>query len=182
MELNVPPRRYKSTCSIYILSPSSLINIPFSKLIKSNVQLFILTEILRDEMLNLITNQHKVQKSKWVRSGNTTITHRRPTHGTVRKIHRTITITRNQEEKVKQPVLTLFPIKMIAKLEKAQSKLAPEIRLLISQCPAGSTIDLVRQFAFDIRMFSSLDNEHSKFECAVCIKLDSVYSNVPLTR
>ena len=48
---------------------------------------------------------------------------------------------------------------MIAKLERTQSKLALEIRLLISQCPTGSTIDLVRQYAFDIGMLSSLDNQ-----------------------
>ena len=41
--------------ALYILSPPSLINIPFSKLIKSSEQMFILNEILSDEMLNLIT-------------------------------------------------------------------------------------------------------------------------------
>ena len=37
-----------------------------------------------------------LQKSKWVWSGNTTITHCRPTHGTMRKCHRTLTVTRHQ--------------------------------------------------------------------------------------
>ena len=37
-------------------------------------------------------------KSKWVWYGNTTITHCRPTHGTVRKSHRTFTVTRYPQD------------------------------------------------------------------------------------
>ena len=39
-----------------------------------------------------------LKKGKWVWSGNTTITHCRSTNGTVRKSHRTLTLTRHQED------------------------------------------------------------------------------------
>ena len=51
----------------------------------------------------------------------TTITHCKPTHGTVRKGHGTITITRHQKDRQSKASNSLFPIKMIAKLEKTQS-------------------------------------------------------------
>ena len=43
----------------------------------------------------------KPGQSKWIRPGNNTITHCRPTHGTARKSHRTLTDTRYQEENSK---------------------------------------------------------------------------------
>ena len=43
------------------------------------------------------------------------------THGTVRKSHITITITRHQEDKQSKTTSSIFFIKMIAKLERTQS-------------------------------------------------------------
>ena len=45
-----------------------------------------------------------------------TDTHCRPTHGTVRKSHRTLTVSRHQED-TRKTASSLVPIKMIAKLE-----------------------------------------------------------------
>ena len=50
-----------------------------------------------------------------------TITHCRPPRGTVKMSY--ITITKYQEDKVKQTALSLFPIKVIAKLEKTHSNI-----------------------------------------------------------
>ena len=55
------------------------------------------------------------KNSKWVWSGNTTITNRKQTYGTTRKSH--TTITRHQEDKLSKVTSSLFPIQMIAKLE-----------------------------------------------------------------
>ena len=48
------------------------------------------------------------QNSKWVWSGNTTITNRRQPHGTARKSHSTI--TRHQEDKLSKTNSFVFPI------------------------------------------------------------------------
>ena len=56
-----------------------------------------------------------VKNSKWVWSGNTTITNRRQPRGIARK-SRSI-ITRHQEDKLSKATSCLFPIKMIAILE-----------------------------------------------------------------
>ena len=48
-----------------------------------------------------------------------TVTHCRPTHGTIRKSH--ITNTRHQEDKKSKATSSLFLIKMIAELERTQS-------------------------------------------------------------
>ena len=55
------------------------------------------------------------KNSKWVWSGNTTITNCRQPRGTVRKSRSTI--TRHQENKLSKAISSLFPIKMIAILE-----------------------------------------------------------------
>ena len=55
------------------------------------------------------------KKSKWVWSGNTTITNCRQPRGTARKSRSTI--TRHQEDKLSKAISSLFPIKMIAILE-----------------------------------------------------------------
>ena len=60
-------------------------------------------------------------KSKWVWLGNTTITQRRPIHGTTRKSHRTISVTRHQENKQSKATSSLFSMKTIAKLERTLS-------------------------------------------------------------
>ena len=71
-------------------------------------------------------------------SRNITITNCRQTHGTVRKSH--ITITRHQEDKQSKATSSLFPIKMIAKLEWTQSNAIKNIELL--QNPTmGATIN-----------------------------------------
>ena len=48
--------------------------------------------------------------------GNTTITHRRPTHGTAVKSHRTRNVTRH-EDRLSKATSSLFPITRIAKLD-----------------------------------------------------------------
>ena len=56
-----------------------------------------------------------IKNSKWVWSGNTTITNCRQPRGTARKSRSTI--TRHQEDKLSKAISSLFPIKMIAILE-----------------------------------------------------------------
>ena len=53
-----------------------------------------------------------IKNSKWVWSGNTTITNCRQPQGTARKSHSTI--TRHQGDKLSKATSSLFPIKMIA--------------------------------------------------------------------
>ena len=60
-------------------------------------------------------------KSKWVWSGNTTITHCRPTHGTVRKSHKIFTVTRQSKDNKSKATSSLFLVKIIAKQEMTQS-------------------------------------------------------------
>ena len=48
----------------------------------------------------------------------TKTTHYRPTHGTVRKSHRTLTVTRYQKNNQNKAISSLLFVKMIAKLEK----------------------------------------------------------------
>ena len=57
----------------------------------------------------------RTKNSKWVWSGNTTITNCRQPRGTTRKSRSTI--TRHQEDKLSKATSSLFPIKMIAILE-----------------------------------------------------------------
>ena len=68
------------------------------------------------------------QNSKWVWSGNTTITNRRQPPGTARKS--SSTITRHQEDKLSKATSSLFPIKMIAILEWTQSNVQQNIEQL----------------------------------------------------
>ena len=60
-------------------------------------------------------------RSKSVWSGNTTITHCRPTHGTERKSHRTFALIRHPKHYKSKATSSLFLTKMIAKLDKTQS-------------------------------------------------------------
>ena len=60
---------------------------------------------------------HYPQKKQSMWSENTTITNGRPTHDTVRKSHRTLTVTRHQEYSQSKETNSLFPIKMITKLD-----------------------------------------------------------------
>ena len=72
--------------------------------------------------------QYFMKKSKWVWSGNTTITNRRQPYSTVRKSRSTI--TRHQEDKLSKATRSLFPIKMIAILEWTQSNVQQNIEQL----------------------------------------------------
>ena len=58
---------------------------------------------------------------KWVWSGKTTITQCSPTHGTVRKNHRTFIVTINLSGNNSKTTIFLFLFKMIANLEWTQS-------------------------------------------------------------
>ena len=71
---------------------------------------------------------NKIKNSKWVWSGNTTITNRRQPRGTARKSRSTI--TRHQEDKWSKATSSLFPIKMIAILEWTQSNVQQNIEQL----------------------------------------------------
>ena len=65
-------------------------------------------------VLNILGRHFKKIVSEY-EQGNTTITNCRPTHGTTRKSHTIITI--HQEDKLSKATSSLFPIKMIAKIE-----------------------------------------------------------------
>ena len=79
-----------------------------------------------------------LKNSKWVWSGNTTITNRRQPRGTARKSRSTI--TRHQEDKLSKAISSLFPIKMIAILEWTHSNVQQNIEQL--QTPTmGVTIN-----------------------------------------
>ena len=67
-----------------------------------------------DQAVKIIT-MTLTKNSKWVWSGNTTITNCRQPRGTARKSRSTI--TRHQEDKLSKAISSLFPIKMIAILE-----------------------------------------------------------------
>ena len=60
----------------------------------------------------------KAIKSKWVWSGNTTITHYRPTYGTGWKNHSPHTVTRHTKDNKSKAASSLFLVKTIAKLER----------------------------------------------------------------
>ena len=86
-------------------------------------------------ILSLLTDN---KNSKWVWSGNTTITNRRQPRGTARKS--CSTITRHQEDKLSKATSPLFPIKMIAILEWTKSNVQQNIEQL--QTPTmGVTIN-----------------------------------------
>ena len=69
-----------------------------------------------------------IKNSKWVWSGNTTITNCSQTHVIVRKSH--TAITRHQEDIQSKATSSLFPIEMIAKLEWTQSNAQQNIEQL----------------------------------------------------
>ena len=70
----------------------------------------------------------KVKNSKWVWFGNTTIKNCKQAHGTARKSH-TVT-TRQQGDKLSKATRSIFPIKMIAKLEWTWSNAQQNIEQL----------------------------------------------------
>ena len=74
--------------------------------------------------LSDFTKYHMVQytlqsvpKSKSLGSGNTTIAHCRPTHGTARKNHKTFTVTIHLKDNKILATSSLFHVQIIAKLE-----------------------------------------------------------------
>ena len=69
----------------------------------------------------IYTKHTIITKIKWVWSGNTTITHCRPTHGPVRKRNRTLAATRHQED-IQRKASPLFSIKTTARPERTQIK------------------------------------------------------------
>ena len=80
----------------------------------------------------------ETKNSKWVWSGNTTITNRRQPCGTARKSRSTI--TRHHEDNLSKATSSLFPIKMIAILKRTQSNVQQNIEQL--QTPTmGVTIN-----------------------------------------
>ena len=80
----------------------------------------------------------KHKNNKWVWSGNTTITNCRQPCGTARKSRPTI--TRHQEDKPSIAISSLFPIKMIALLERTLSNVHQNVEQL--QTPTmGVTIN-----------------------------------------
>ena len=84
----------------------------------------------------IVSKEAKI--SKWVWSGNTTITNYRQPRGTARKSRSTI--TRHQEDKLNKATSALFPIKMIAIPEWTYSNVQQNIELL--QTPTmGVTIN-----------------------------------------
>ena len=64
------------------------------------------------ELGDLIASLWRFEKSKWVWSGNATITNGRQPHGTARKS--LSTITGRQEDKLSKAISSLFPIKIWA--------------------------------------------------------------------
>ena len=72
------------------------------------------TYLDQGELYQVLKGRAPVKNSKWVWSGNTTITNRRQPHGTKRKNHSTT--TRHQKDKLSKATSSLFPIKMIASL------------------------------------------------------------------
>ena len=64
---------------------------------------------------HMLGNRFKLKNSKWVWSGNTTITNRRQPNDTARKSRSTI--MRHQEDILSKATSSLFPIKIIAILE-----------------------------------------------------------------
>ena len=110
----------------------------FSNLLQKNEKGHVRNPGNRGWCLEATIGPQYLQKSKWVWSGNTTITNRRQPCGTARKSQSTI--TRHQEDKLSKATSSLFPIKMIAILERTQSNVQQNIEQL--QTPTmGVTIN-----------------------------------------
>ena len=68
-----------------------------------------------------------------------TITQHRPTQGTMRKSHRTFTVTRHPKDNKSKTASSLFLFKMIAKLERTQSNAQQNRDKHRTPRPSGST-------------------------------------------
>ena len=81
------------------------------------------------------TNHHE----KVSRLGNTTITQRRPTHGTVGKSHKTFKVTIHPLDNKSIATSSFFLFKMIAKLERTHSNAQQNKDNTAPPQPMGST-------------------------------------------
>ena len=93
---------------------------------KSTLNKCIFFQLLSCITHSMIYMYSNITNSKWVWSGNTTITNWRQTRGTARKSH--TAITRHQEDKLSKATSSLFPIKMIARLEMEKSNAQQNIK------------------------------------------------------
>ena len=96
--------------SHFVFPPESSGNTCIKAKSRTLIQSF---KVFRPERCSL--KDDTFENSKWVWSGNTTITNCRQPRGTVRKSRSTI--TRHQEDKLSKAISSLFPIKMIAILK-----------------------------------------------------------------
>ena len=115
---------------------SQLMELKYAHLVVSKVQLwpFFVFASINDSRETVRVSKN----SKWVWSGNTTITNCRQPCGTARKSRSTI--TRHQEDTLSKAISSLFPIKMIAILEWTESNVQQNIEQL--QTPTmGVTIN-----------------------------------------
>ena len=99
-------------------------------------------------MINTITPE-----SKWVWSGNTAITHCRPTHGTVRKSQRTLTAKIHQEDKTSKATSSFFLVKMIAKLERTLSN-ALQKQNVPNECNFALILWQLNRFWSQLKLFN----------------------------
>ena len=60
------------------------------------------------------------------------LTHCRPTHDIARKCHKTLTVTRNVEANLSKATSSLFPIQMIANVERALRTTPQTMRAIIN--------------------------------------------------
>ena len=93
--------------------------ISFLKKVQTQKSLLLKSQLIRIHII--FHNACKcIQMTGKRQSENTTMTHCRPSHSTMRKSHISITVTRHQDDKQSKTNNSLFPIKMITKLERAQ--------------------------------------------------------------
>ena len=98
-------------------------------------------------MINTIT-----QESQWVWSGNTAITHCRPTHGTVRKSQRTLTAKIHKEDKTSKASSSFFLVKMIAKLERTLSNAIQ--KNMPDECNSALNLWQLNRFWSQLKLFN----------------------------
>ena len=80
------------------------------------------------------------------------------THRTVRQSHRAITVTKHKEDKKRQEASSLFPIKMIAKLERTQSTAQQNMKQTQNPTMEATINNESKQQNQNIRMDSSLSH------------------------
>ena len=126
----ISPRNYLTRLREQYL----LLSWPLSYFIESASTQVYFSYIFEVGITNLVLNGSwdgwlsQTKNSKWVWSGNTKMTNRRQPCGTPRKSRSTI--TRHQEDKLSKATSSLFPIKVIAILERTQSNVQQNIEQL----------------------------------------------------